>query len=136
MQRSAMSDKLKPKLIQVSPGTITKHYLDYKTACETGTVRTLKPTKDTLIYACLPKGKEWVVRQGRASPPKGVRSTIVKTVVPKNAKYVGEVERWEEQGVPVEYRRDSMAASEPELSESERQELAAVEGAMGKAEEA
>lgn len=121
-----------PQFIIQYPATIEKHYLDYKAACETGTVRVVKPEKDILLYRCLPPGHKWVIRAGRASPPKGAQATLVKTIVPNTPKYQREVEYWEGHGIPVK-REGKQEGIEPKVAEPDP-EMDQVKAALSTAE--
>lgn len=102
-----------PQWIDVFKTTIVKHYVDYKD-CHEGSVRVVKPQKDILVYlGCLKKDK-WNAKTTTCSP----NPTVVKTIVPNNAKYLKEVKEWAAIGIKVKYHGKEVGI-EPKVGEDQ-----------------
>ncbi|MBN1366764.1 MAG: hypothetical protein JW967_02420 [Dehalococcoidales bacterium] len=94
-----LNEKPVPKLIEIYPNSIVKHYIDSK-ECRPGTFRVLKPDPHLMVFICCRKGQHWVGGHCHGKPT--VHKTIIRLDKENRTIYEQEVEQFRKMGVPVE----------------------------------
>lgn len=77
-----------PKLIEVHPNVIIKHYAETK-AMIPDSIRTTKPTSAILLILGCPKKSDWSVKSSTCKP----NPVVIATHVPNTAKYRNDLEK-------------------------------------------